>query len=360
MLFVRCYLLIAMVMKPIEEKTLWENFATSQPLTNLLQSWAFGEFAKKQGRKVFRLGFYKNGKLFGVAQLIQIIAKRGNYLECQGGPVTSWADSKLSSGILKLLKEFSKQKGVDFLRLRVPLTHDPHLVQQLQASGFKLAPMYFPAEHTLVLDLTQTKKQLLANMRKNTRYGIRRAQREGVSIHLHSTKLNPKGLTKALQSFFQLYQQTIKRQDFIGYNYQYFQDQVEAFAQDNQVLIVLAEHQSKVVAGAIIFFYSDTAYYLHGASIPTQPDVYASHAVQWAAIREAKRCDYKKYDFWGVAPPLASGNWDEQHPRAGITLFKRGFGGEYFRHMPTMDLPLSWRYWLTYTYVKLERWRREL
>lgn len=410
-----------MTIKPIQNKKTWEGFVTALDVrthcnASLLQSWNYGEFAKHQSREVFRLGFYQGDELVGAAQLVKITSKRGNYLEAHGGPMLDWASPKLPFKLLKYLKKLSQQEGMDFLRLRPPLEYSPALVQHLQSFGFKLAPMYFPAEHTLILDLTPSEEDLLMQMRKNTRYGIRRAKREGVMVTIKTAKnlqgtggvvaratteqifseipsrshAEPQagGLGTTVRVFYQLYQETLRRQKFVGYDLKYFQDQVATFAQDNQVAIILAEYQGKVVASAMVFFYADTAYYLHGASISTEPDVHASYAVQWAAIQEAKRRGLKRYDFWGIAPPRNAYQyrklnpsgleraseqqkegvvlkpfepvWDEEHPRAGITLFKRGFGGQYFRHMPTMDLPLSWRYWPTYVYVKYERWRRGL
>lgn len=345
-----------MQITPITDKARWETFVQSYHPNYLLQSWNYGEFAKKQGRRVFRLGIYEDDNLIGVAQFNKIASRRGHYLECHGGPLIDWQNPQNFANVLDYLEKLAREEKCHFLRLRPPLYFDPKHLEYFLKQGFLQAPMYFPAEHTLHLDLTQDQDRLLAGMRKNTRYAIGRAQREGVKIKQFSRNLNPKGLDWALQSFFKLYQKTVKRGRFVPYDYPYFNNQLASFLLDDQAAIFLAEWQKRVVTSAIVFFYADCAYYLHGASIPTSPDVFASYTVQWAAILEAKKRGCQIYDFWGVAPEGSKKN----HPRAGVTFFKEGFGGQRVRWMTTLDLPLSWRYWLTYGFVKWERWRKGL
>lgn len=345
-----------MSINEITDKARWETFIQSYQPNYLLQSWNYGEFVKKQGRRVFRLGIYEKDKLTGTAQFIKITSRRGNYLECQGGPLVDWQNPQNFPNFLDYLKKLAREEKCHFLRLRPPLKYQAEWVYFFKRYGFLPAPMYFPAEHTLHLDLTQSEEEISSNMRKNTRYGIGRAQREGVEVKQFSRSLNPKGLNWALRSFFELYQKTVQRGRFVPYDYLYFKNQLVSFLPDDQISILLTEWQGQVVAAAILLFYGGFAYYLHGASVPTSPDVFASYTVQWAAILEAQKRGCQVYDFWGVAPQGSSKN----HPRAGVTFFKEGFGGQRVRWMATMDLPLSWRYWLTYGFVRWERWQRRL
>ena len=63
----------------------------------------------------------------------------------------------------------------------------------------------------------------------------------------------------------------------------------------------------------------------------------APHLLQWEMIKEAKVREYIKYDFWGIAPkgsPLEE-KW------AGVTRFKKGFGGEEVNYVGGYDFVLS-------------------
>jgi lipid II:glycine glycyltransferase (peptidoglycan interpeptide bridge formation enzyme) len=69
------------------------------------------------------------------------------------------------------------------------------------------------------------------------------------------------------------------------------------------------------------------------------------------------------YNVWGIAPPLRSGNPNDQapnpkHPFAGVTTFKTGFGGESLELIHCMDLPLSKKYWMTWGIENWRKWRR--
>ena len=56
----------------------------------------------------------------------------------------------------------------------------------------------------------------------------------------------------------------------------------------------------------------------------------------WEVMKEAKRQGCKYYDLFGIAP-----NEDEKHPWAGVTRFKRQFGGLDFASLGSWDLVIS-------------------
>ena len=69
-----------MEIREIESKSLWENFLFQCEEKSFLQSWNWGEFQKKMGNKIWRLGVFKNDELIGVTLVIKIDAKRGKFL----------------------------------------------------------------------------------------------------------------------------------------------------------------------------------------------------------------------------------------------------------------------------------------
>jgi lipid II:glycine glycyltransferase (peptidoglycan interpeptide bridge formation enzyme) len=78
--------------------------------------------------------------------------------------------------------------------------------------------------------------------------------------------------------------------------------------------------------------------------------------LQWEAIKEAKKRGCVLYDFWGYVDPKKEPN----HPWAGPTLFKMGFGGNAHEYVKTQDLPLSWKYLPTAFFEKVRKIRRHL
>ena len=67
-----------------------------------------------------------------------------------------------------------------------------------------------------------------------------------------------------------------------------------------------------------------------------------NHLLQWKAIRWAQEQGCTVYDMWGAPDVL-----DESDPLWGVYRFKRGFGGEFVRHIGAWDFPVSRTgYWL--------------
>jgi lipid II:glycine glycyltransferase (peptidoglycan interpeptide bridge formation enzyme) len=93
----------------------------------------------------------------------------------------------------------------------------------------------------------------------------------------------------------------------------------------------------------MVLFSSQSAFYHHGASSHAFSKINASCAVQWEAIREAKRRGCKFYNFWGIAPPD-----QPKHPWTGLSLFKTGFGGEAEDYLHAQDKPLTKKYWVNF------------
>ena len=119
--------------------------------------------------------------------------------------------------------------------------------------------------------------------------------------------------------------------------------------------VFTAWHNNQPLASAVIVFYGNSAFYHHGASAESK--IPSAYLLQWEAILEAKRRGHKFYNFWGIVPDEVAA---KGHPWAGITLFKKGFGGFRTDYLHAQDLPLSWRYWPNYLLETMRRVKRGL
>lgn len=334
--------------KVVDNKTIWDDFVRSFVHNSFLQSWDWGEFARKQNHAVFRFGLYDNDRLVGANQLVMVKSKRATYLESHGG-LMILDNSDYFNYFHKYLINFAKEKQVHFLRIRPPHFYNDELVSEYKKIGYRFAPMYLQAEYTLLLDLTKSEEDLLKGMRKQTRYYVKKAQTSGVSVEVSSKR-------EDVSRFFQLYEKTVERQHFVPYGLTFFEHEFDALCSDNAIEIFFGMHDGKAISTAMVVYYGDKAYYHHGGSIRTNPDLFAPYLVQWEIIKRVKKKGYKTYDFFGVAPTD-----DPTHPRAGLTTFKRGFGGERVHYINTLDYPINkLRYWVVYLFVKLERWKKGL
>ena len=320
--------------KEITDKKIWEDFVLSQPQNSFFQSWAWGEVQRALGYKIWRLGIFDNNSLVGTCQVVKIMAKRGRFLHLRHGPILEHWKGRHFENLINYLKNMAKSEGVWFIRTSPPIEKSAENKQFFQNRGFRPAPIPGQdAEIAWILRLTPSEEEILAGMRKTTRYLIRKAQKLGVQIVEGKTESD-------FNTFFQLYQETVKRQAFVPH--QGLKEEWEILGKEKMVRLYLSKYQGKALAGALIIFYGNQAIYHHsGASLKS--DIPASYALLWEAVCQAKKSGLPIFNFWGIAPPGKS-----HHPWQGLTLFKTGFGGEIREFIHAQDLPLTPFYWFTF------------
>lgn len=336
---------MSVTIEEIQNKDIWEAFLLSQPQTPFFQSWYWGEVQRAVGFVPYRLGAFENNRLVGIAQIIKIQARRGRYYHLRHGPIfTSWNWDWFDS-LLGKIREMALEEKMSFIRLSPLLPDTTENLRTFKERGFKSSPIHnMDGEIAWVLDLDKTEAELLANMRKTTRYLIKRASKMGVAIEDRQDKI-------AVQTFLQLYEETAKRQNFVPH--QGIWEEIKIFGQKDLLKLYLARFKNRVLAASLILFYGQQAVYHHSATSSLMPNLPASYLLQWEAIREAKRRSLKIYNFWGVAPPEKT-----NHPWNGLSLFKMGFGGKLVRRIHAQDLPLSPRYFAVFALETLFRIRK--
>lgn len=332
----------------IENKNEWERFVLSQKPQSFLQSWNWGETNREVGNRVFRLGFFKGTQLVGGAQIIEERARRGPYFLIPGGPLLDWKNKSLVVFVVEELKKLARQEKVWFIRTRPELLDLPESKKLFSSLGFVPAPMHLHAENTWVLDITPDEEQLLAGMRKTTRYLVRQSLNKGLTVEVHDD-------SKHIDVLTELQEETILRHKFVGFSEKLFKAQMDHFGQDKEASLFICKKGEEALATAIIIFYGDCAYYHHSGSTSKYRELPFSYFLQWNIIKEAKNRGLKKYNFWGIAP-----NDNPKHRFAGVTIFKKGFGGERIDWLHAHDLPVSPLYWLTYIFETIRRILRRL
>jgi len=358
-----------MEIKEITDKKTWEGFLEKCKEKTFLQSFSWGEFNKMMGNKIWRFGLFQiaNGKLqienlIGVALIIKILAKRGTFLFVPHGPIIksqiSNLKSQISKYLLEELKKLAKEEKCDFIRIAPILEKNEEDERIFKELGFREAPIHIHPEITWELDISKSEDEILKGMRKTTRYLIRQALKNKEIEILKSEKIED------LEEFNKIYQETARRHSFVPFSFDYLRNEFLAFKDDKQILIILGKYKGEVVSGGVFVFWQKIGFYHHGASSQKYPKIPVSYLMIWEAIREAKNRGCEKFNFWGIAPissdfELRTSNfW--QHPWAGLTLFKMGFGGEKKEYVKTQDFPISKKYWICYLIEKIRRKKRGL
>ena len=172
---------------------------------------------------------------------------------------------------------------------------------------------------------------MLAGFDKDTRYAVRRAEREGVEV----TRVTDAGDLKAIDALHGLVLETQRRAGFPKPPLQRYRTAWRGLAGAGRASIFEARREGQLLASGMLVVEGDRSFYLFAGSLREEkgePKRYASYALQWAMMRHARDAGARTHDLWGVAPETAT----PEHPWYGVGLFKKGFGGrvvDLVRHL---------------------------
>jgi len=277
-----------------------------------------------------------------------------------------------SEKFIEQIKKIAKENNSIFYRLELDIpattdgqlpTGDEGIVRLAQDDKnrniFVKSFEEMQPEHTLVLDLTKSEDDILAQMKQKGRYNIKQSEKHNVTVKK----------TRDIESFYKLYKLTAERQKISFRNQTYFQKLIdllepkgycevfEASAPINvdETTRPDADHKNQdrnskrntstdnlqpttnqVLATAIVTFYKGRATYMFGSSSREMRNVMAPYGLHFEIIKDAKSRGCREYDFFGVAPEN-----EPNHPWAGVTAFKEKFGGERKELLGSYDMILK-------------------
>ncbi len=345
-----------MELREITNKEEWESFLLQSAEKTFLQSWNWGDFNLAMGQKIWRLSAYDGGKLLALALVLKISAKRGTFLFIPHGPViTDDLNVKDKKEILELilvrLGDIAKEEKASFIRISPILYRTGENENIFIDLGFRESPMHASAyEATWKLDIYLPEDELLKNMRKTTRYLIKKISEDKDIVIEKSSDLKDIGIYQKLS------REVSKKQKFIPFSDEFVKKEFEIFAKDNEAVFLFGKYKGEIAAGAVIIFWSGIAFYHQAASLGKFAKLSIPYLLQWEAIKEAKKRGCSVYDFWGFTDPERF----PRHPWSGPTLFKMGFGGYKKEYVKTQDFIISNKYWINYIIEKLRKIKRGL
>ena len=312
-------------------------------------SWAYGQAQEDDGSKVERRLIYPSGAQQAAIAIQALVrsAKRGRYLELYGNPLV--ADERLWPAVLKLLERLAQAHSCAFVRLQPPLleTDQPKLADL----GLRRGHLGLGLPNTSILDLSPARDELMAGLRRQTRYRIRQAKKTGLFIEKDSCPAK-------FDQLHELVLKTAKRRRFGPLAPSLLEHLYRQLQADGHLKLYQAYNQKKqLLTSALIVFWQNEADYFLGASTELGLAQPGAGLIQWQAILDAKAAGCERYNFWGIAPENKA-----KHPLAGVTTFKQGFGGQRTTFQSAHDLVLNPRSYLFTCLIErahqLKRWLR--
>lgn len=302
----------------------WHETTKKHPEANFLQSLRYAEMNKYLGNKTLIEDF--DGK--GWALAIVRDAKRGRYLEVPCGPLIDWKNEELVQTVFARLKEIAQEEKCVFVRIRPQLPSNKDNLALLEKHGLRQSPMHLAAEHTVIINLKEPEDTLLANMRRQTRYEVRRASKLGITVE--------KGNSEELfREFHDIQLVTAKRQGFVPPDLDTLMAERQAFEDKIWIYVAKTTEGEAIAYGLVVGDYLESDYY-EAASTDLNRKLPGAYALLWQAMRDLKADGYERFNLWGIAP-----KGQPNHRYAGVTTFKTGFGGEVVEYVPAHDLVIS-------------------
>jgi peptidoglycan pentaglycine glycine transferase (the first glycine) len=310
------------------KKEEWEKLVARNPASGFMQSFFWTNFVNLLGWPTFKIGIFEKNNLIGGAVITKFTEdNEHNYLYISEGPVIPYGlpeSEKLFENLISEIDKIADLKGeklTSHLRIDPKLTTFPKYFRRFQKAPIDLEPM-----RTLIIDLTLSKDQILAQMKPKGRYNIKVAQRYGL-------KVTSSDLKSGLKDFLKFYHQTVNRKQFEGKDEKYFIDLATAADNSKNAKFFFVKDQNNILAVALVIFYGKMATFLFGASSDVSREKMAPYLLHWEIICQAKEMGFKEYDFYGIVPDEN----DLNHPWQGFTTFKKKFGGKEIKNIGAYD-----------------------
>lgn len=302
----------------------WQDVIKKHPEANFLQSPEYGKMNEILGSKVI----VRNFKGDGYALMVVRDAKRGRYLEIPCGPLINWGKEDLVKGALEEIRQIACEEKCVFVRIRPQIKSTTETLAQMELLGLKESPMHLAAEHTVIISLSLTEDDLLKNMRRQTRYEVRRAEKLGITVITDSSE-------DIFKEFHRVQLETARRQGFVPPSLNVLLAEREAFGENISIYVAQTKDGEKIAYGLIIKNGNEGDYY-EAASTPLNRKLPGAYALLWQAMKDLKKEGYQRFNLWGIAPA-----GQQNHRYSGVTTFKTGFGGEVVEFVPAHDLVIS-------------------
>ena len=369
----------------------FRKFAENSPYKSFTQTPEIAKLREENGWTAYYFGVEserpssEDRKLIAAAMLVAkptFLGKSTYY--CPGGPLLDFEDTELTNFFFKNLKKYAKSHNGYVLNIDpyyelIERTRDGEVkpggfnrekgIKNLKNLGFRTIKSSMP-KYLFALDLkNRTEEEVLADMKRNTRNHIRKAEKMGVKVR--ELKREELGVFK------QITESTSNRRHFEDRPLSYYENMYDLFHERGEIQFLLAEapmqsesNISKQYAGpdshfdndsrdesevtssasrrtnrcknddrgpstlrnedsdclvplsvAMFMLYGDEVIYLYsGSDEQYMKDYNAQYLIQWHMIKYAAKHKYKTYNFYGI-----QGLPDKSKKDYGIYDFKKGF-----------------------------------
>jgi peptidoglycan pentaglycine glycine transferase (the first glycine) len=315
----------------------WQVLLARSPAGDFLHDWAWAEVAAFDGQPQRRFVLEEDGEVVALVAAQERRLPLGRaFWYVPHGPVLDYAHPRAGEWLRAVtigLREVGRAAHVIAAKLEPRVEADSSAV----ALFARLRPDPRPVQvgQTRLVDLTDD-ESLMASFDKDTRYAVRRSQREGVEVRLQTDASD----SAPIDELHGLVLETQRRAGFPRPALERYRTAWRGLAGAGRASTLEARRGDELLASGMLVVEGEQSFYLFAGSRreePGEPKHYASYLLQWEMMRTARELGSRLHDLWGIAPAGAG----PEHAWHGVGLFKKGFGGREVRWAGTWDVVID-------------------
>lgn len=293
------------------DKEQWDDYILGHG-GHPLQLWAWGQVKAGHGWKAERIFAYEDDAIVGAAQVLirRLPTPFRAFAYIPRGPLF---DDQHKEVILNKIEALVKRD-----HHAVALSIEPDLFEFEAPQGWVHSTNKVLSAETILLDVTKSEGDLLADMAKKTRQYIRKS---GADVKIKQVKRR-----EDIEACLEIYRGTAERAGFNLHQDQYYLD-VFIQMQDYSPIFVAYDGDTPV-SFLWLAISETTAYELYGGMNDRGQELRANYALKWFAIKKVKEWGLSRYDFGGLVA-------------GGVSNFKQGWSSDVTMYAGTFDKPLS-------------------
>lgn len=229
---------------------------------------------------------------------------------------------KILDEFLSYLNQLSLQGSGFFVKDVIPPIHNRQLDQELTRTIYEKYGFQAKKVATITVDLTQDSDFLWADLKKTSRYDVKKAMRDGAEV------VDANG-SEGAREYYKLRVEAAKRgrlEKPVDYANAAFKNLKPA----GMYNLFLAKHKKQLIAGIGSYKFNGIVMQcgLANSNYAIEHKIFAMHLITWKMIKWAKEKGYRTFDLIGFNPNQAERSEKEE----GIFRFKNRWGGEIIKY----------------------------
>lgn len=296
---------------------------THEPIS-FLQAPFYGAWQIRDGKTVVYYTVTEGDKILAAGLAVKYDAPGGiSFFYSPYGPIVQAWSTEILAAIRMLFKAICRRTGAAFLRL------DSYGLANLP--GARPVANHLAVTASLqpraewALDISGDQETIWMGLHKHARYNVRLAERAGAKLAFYAPNKAP------LDTFFSLMQTTAGRDSFSIQSRNYYQAVFDSTPVDSG-FVAMCSIDDKPAAAALFAAYDGVMHYVFAGSSDEFRKIAPPYFIIWNAILEARRRGWTTLNFGGIQDDVKGKHL------AGVTSFKKRFGGYEITHPNPVDL----------------------